>query len=456
MKRVQRSMTSGPLFSGILFYTIPIILTSLFQLFFNAADLVIVGRYCGSISVAAVSATGSLTRLVINLFIGLSVGSGVSVAQSLGANRQEEVHRTVHTAIAVALVSGAVLTVIGIVFAEDLLILMKTPDSILPLSAVYMKIYFSGIIFSMIYNFCAAILRAAGDTKSPLIFLIISGIANVLLNIIFVTVLQMKVAGVALATAISLGISAVLTVRALMKRSDGCKLNLKKLRFYKEPLLKILRIGIPSGIQGCLFSISNVIIQSSINSFNSEALISGNGAANNIEGFIYAAMNAFYQSAVNYTGQNLGARRYDRIRKTLGVCLIYTSAIGLMLSTLTYAFGKQLLGIYIVDSQEAIAYGLIRFTYVCLPYVLCGIMEVFTGILRGLGSSLTPMLISVLGVCGIRLGWIFTIFQIPQYHTPHSLYLSYPISWFATFLTQAIALTIIYRKKSGQSLLLRN
>ncbi|MBR4109949.1 MAG: MATE family efflux transporter [Oscillospiraceae bacterium] len=456
MKRNQHSMTSGPLFSGIITYTVPIILTSLLQLLFNAADLVIVGRYCGSISVAAVSVTGSITHLIINLFIGLSVGAGVSVAHGLGGNRPEEVHRTVHTALPIALISGAILTVIGVVFAEDFLIMMKTPEDVLPLSTVYMRIYFGGIVFSMVYNFCAAILRAAGDTKSPLVFLIISGIANVVLNVIFVTVFQMNVAGVALATTVSFGISAVLTVRALMKRTDICKLYLRKLRFYKEPLLKILRIGVPAGIQGCLFSISNVIIQSSINSFNSEMLMSGNGAAANIEGFIYATMNAFHQSAVNYTGQNLGAHRYDRIRKSLGVCLIYTSVIGLALSTLTFTFGRQLLGIYIVDSQEAIEYGLVRFSFICLPYFLCGIMDVFTGALRGLGASLTPMLISVLGVCGIRLGWIFTIFQIPQYHTPKCLYLSYPISWTITLLAQGIAFSVIYRKKSGHSILKQN
>lgn len=456
MKRLQRSMTSGPLFSGIILYTVPIILTSLLQLFFNAADLVVVGRYCGSISVAAVSVTGSITHLIINLFIGLSVGAGVGVAHGLGGNKSDEVHRTVHTALPVALISGAVLTVVGVVFAEDFLIMMKTPTGVLPLSTIYMQIYFGGIIFSMVYNFCAAILRAAGDTKSPLVFLVISGIANVVLNIIFVTVFQMNVAGVALATTISFGISAILTVRALMKRTDSCKLYLGKLRFYKEPLLKILRIGVPAGIQGCLFSISNVIIQSSINSFNSEALMSGNGAAANIEGFIYVTMNAFHQSAVNYTGQNLGARRYERIRKSIGICLVYTIVIGFSLSFLAYIFGKQLLGIYIVDSQEAISYGLIRFSYVCLPYFLCGIMDVFTGALRGFGASLTPMLISVLGVCGIRLGWIFSIFKLPEYHTPQSLYLSYPISWTATFLVQAIALCIIYRKKSGQSILRRN
>ncbi len=455
MKRLKHDMLNGPLFSGIIQYTIPIILTSLLQLFFNAADLVVVGRYCGSISVAAVSATGSITNLIVNLFIGLSVGTGVCVAHGIGGNRKDEVHKTVHTALPVAIVSGVVLTVIGIVFADDLLKLMKTPDSVRPLSTIYMQIYFGGIVFSMIYNFCASILRAAGDTKSPLIFLIISGVTNVVLNVVFVTVFKMNVAGVALATTISLGISAVLVVRALIKRTDSCKLDLRKLRFYKEPLLKMLRIGLPAGIQSCLFSISNVIIQSSINGFNSEALMSGNGAAGNIEGFVYVTMNAFYQTAINYTGQNAGAHRYDRVRKAFGICLLYVAVIGSSISSLVYLFGRQLLSVYIVDSEEAIMYGLIRFTYICLPYFLCGMMEVFTGTLRGLGSSLTPMLISVLGICGVRIMWIYTVFQMPEYHTPQCLYLSYPITWTVTLVVQFIALSVIYRKKAKMSLLQR-
>lgn len=455
MKPFQRSMTSGPLSSGIISYTVPIILTGLLQLLFNAADLVVVGRYCGSISVAAVSATGSITHLIVNLFIGLSVGTGVCVAHGIGGNRKDEVYKTVHTALPVAILSGIVLTVVGIAFADDLLKLMKTPDSVRPLSTIYMQIYFGGIVFSMVYNFCASILRAAGDTKSPLIFLIISGVTNVVLNIVFVTVFQMNVAGVALATTISLGISAFLVVRALIKRTDSCKLDLRKLHFYKEPLLKMLRIGLPASIQSCLFSISNVIIQSSINAFNSEALMSGNGAAGNIEGFVYTTMNAFSQTAINYTGQNAGAHQYDRVRKSFCTCLLYVAVIGLSVSSLVYVFGKQLLSIYIVDSEEAIMYGLIRFTYICLPYFLCGMMEVFTGTLRGLGSSLTPMLISVLGICGVRIMWIYTVFQIPEYHTPQCLYLSYPITWTVTLVVQFIALSVIYRKKAKMSLLQR-
>lgn len=452
MKKANQNMLNGSLFKGIISYTIPIILTGLLQLLFNAADLVVVGRFCGSLSIAAVSATGSITNLIVNLFIGLSVGAGVSVAHGLGGNRTQEVHCTVHTALPTAMVSGVFLTVIGIVFAKDLLILMNTPDSVLPLSTVYMKIYFGGILFSMVYNFAASILRAAGDTKTPLLFLSIAGVMNVLLNLVFVTVFHMNVAGVALATAISQAIAAVLVVIALTKRTDACKLQLQKLRFYKAPLLKMIRIGLPAGIQSSLFAVSNVIIQTSINSFGSEALISGNGAASNLEGFVYTTMNSFHQTSLNYTGQNAGARQYKRIKKAFGVNLIYVSVIGLFLSTIVYIFGRQLLSIYIIDSQEAISHGMLRFSYVCLPYFLCGMMEVSIGVLRGLGTSFVPMCISLLGACAFRIVWIYTIFQIPQYHTTSCLYLSYPISWLITFAAQTVALFIIYRKRSRANL----
>ena len=448
MRRSNQDMLNGSLFSGIIAYTVPIILTSLLQLLFNAADLVIVGRYCGSVSVAAVSATSSITNLIVNLFIGLSVGTGVGVAHGLGGNRPEEVHRNVHTAIPTALVCGAFLTVIGMVFADDLLRLMCTPDSVRPLSTVYMQIYFGGILFSMIYNFSASILRAAGDTQSPLLYLTIAGIINVLLNIVFVTVFDMNVAGVALATTISQGIAAILVVMALMRRTDACRLDLHNLRFYKAPLLKMIRIGLPAGIQSSLFSISNVIIQSSINSFNSEALISGNGAAGNIEGFVYATMNSFHHTALNYTGQNAGAQQYDRVKKVFAICLLYVAVIGAFIGTAVYAFGRQLLSIYIIDSPEAIVYGITRLTFICLPYFVCGLMDVSTGTLRGLGAAIVPMLISILGICGLRITWIYTIFQIPQFHTPEILYLSYIITWTITFLAQLAAFTIVYCRKT--------
>ena len=446
MRKKYRSMVEGPLLPNIIAYTIPIILTSLLQLLFNAADLVVVGRFCGSISVAAVGATGAITNLIINLFIGFSVGAGVTVAHGLGAKEDLVVHRAVHTALPMALFSGIILTIIGVTFAESLLGLMGTPENVLPLSAVYMRIYFGGITFNMVYNFCASILRAAGDTKSPLIFLTLAGIINVLLNLFFVIVLHMNVAGVALATTISQGISAVLVVIALMRRTDSCKLELRRMRFYKPQLAKMIRIGLPAGIQGSLFSISNVFIQSSLNSFG-EIVISGNAAAGNLEGFLYTAMNAFHQTTVNFVGQNVGAHQYKRARKTLFTCLSCVLVLGTVTGLLAYGFAPQLLSIYITDSAEAISYGITRMSVICVTYFLCGLMDTTTGALRGMGASLVPMIISVLGVCGIRLGWIFTVFQLPQFHTPFWLFISYPVSWVFTFAAQLTAFILVYRKR---------
>ena len=446
MKRSNQSMIQGPLFSGIVFYTIPIILTSVLQLLFNAADLVIVGRFCGSVSVAAVGATGAITNLIVNLFIGLSVGTGVTVAHALGSREDEAVHRAVHTAMPTALIGGAALTGVGILLSEPLLKLMDTPETVLPLSTIYMQIYFGGMVFNMVYNFCASILRAAGDTKSPLIFLTLAGVINVLLNVVFVTVFHMNVAGVALATTISQGVSAVLVVIALMRRTDACHLDLRKMKIYKPQLMKIINIGIPAGIQGSLFSISNVLIQSSVNSFG-DVFMSGNAAAGNIEGFAYVSINAFSQTAVNYVGQNVGARQYKRVGRIVSICLACVVVVGLTVGIIDYSFGETLLSIYIIDSAEAIAYGMIRLAYICLPYFLCGLMDVSTGALRGMGASIAPMVISILGVCGLRILWIYTIFQIPQFHTPQCLYFSYTISWSVTFLIQIAVFIRSYRKQ---------
>ena len=452
MSRRNIDMLNGSLFRNVISYTIPIILTGLLQLLFNAADLIIVGQFCGSLSVAAVGATGSITNLIVNLFIGLSVGAGVVVAQSIGAGDGKKTHRTIHTAIPTALVGGVVLTVIGIGFSEIFLRWMDTPENILPLSALYMKIYFAGIIFMMIYNFCSSILRAAGDTKSPLIFLTIAGVINVVLNVIFVTVFGLNVAGVALATTISQGVSATLVLITLIKRTDSCKLYLSQMRFYKDEFVQLIKIGLPAGIQGSLFSISNVIIQSSINSFGDIA-VAGNAAALNIEGFVYVTLNAFHQTTLNFTGQNIGANQYKRAKKVLIMCLCCVIVIGLTISTIMYLLGPQLLSIYITDSPKAIEYGLIRMTCLFIPFSLLGLMDVSTGGLRGMGVSLAPMIISVLGVCGIRIGWIYTIFQIPQFHTLEWLYHSYTVSWGVTFIAQTVAYFIIYNKKKKRKLI---
>jgi len=446
MRVKYRSMIDGPLLPNIVSYTVPIILTSLLQLLFNAADLVVVGRFCGSISVAAVGATGAITNLVVNLFMGFSIGAGVSVAHGLGAKEELTVHKAVHTALPLALVSGVALTFIGVLFSESFLRLMGTPDHVLSLSALYMRIYFGGMTFNMVYNFCAAILRAAGDTKSPLLFLTVAGVVNVLLNLVFVTVFHMNVAGVALATTISQFISAILVVFTLMHRTDSCRLSLRKLRFYKPQLLKMIRIGLPAGIQSSIFSISNVMVQSSINSFG-EVVMSGNAAAANIEGFVYVGMNSFHQTAVNFVGQNIGAHKYDRAKKTLYLCLLCAAVVGISTSMLAYSFAPQLLSIYITDSAEAISYGVLRMSVVCFTYCLCGLMDTTTGVLRGMGASMTPMVISVLGVCGVRMGWILSVFQLPQFHTPWWLYISYPISWAFTFAAQFAAFVLVYRKR---------
>jgi putative MATE family efflux protein len=450
MRKDNRQMLEGPILKNVIRYTIPIILTSWLQLLFNAADLVVVGQFDGSNSLAAVGATGAITNLIVNLFIGLSVGAGVGVAHGLGSGDDEVVHRTIHTAIPAAIISGLFLTVVGVSLSKTFLTWMDTPENILPMSTLYMQIYFGGMTFNMVYNFAASMLRAAGDTQSPLKFLTIAGIANVVLNLIFVTVFHMNVAGVALATAISQAISAVLVVRTLMRRTDACKLELKKLRIYKPQLVKMIRIGLPAGVQGSMFSISNVMIQSSINSFG-DVVMSGNTAAGNIEGFIFTAMNALHQSAVNFTGQNVGARQYDRVKKILWTCLGCVTVAGLALGTLAYAFGESLLGIYIPDSPEAIGYGLIRMRYICAVYFLCGLMDVSTGALRGMGASAVPMIISVLGVCGIRLLWIATIFQMPQFHTTDCLYISYGVSWTATFIAQFAAFWLVYNKQKRKA-----
>ena len=453
MKLQNQSMLQGPLLKNVILYTIPIVLTSWLQLLFNAADLVIVGQFDGSNCLAAVGATGAITNLIINLFIGLSVGAGVTVAHGLGSGDDEAVHRTVHAAIPAAIVSGIFLTVVGVALSKTFLVWMDTPteNNVLELATLYMQVYFGGMVFNMVYNFAASILRAAGDTKSPLIFLAISGVINVGLNVFFVRVLYMSVAGVALATAISQAISAILVVITLMRRTDACKLELKKMRFYGPQLSKMIRIGLPAGIQGSMFSISNVMIQSSINSFG-DIVMSGNTAAGNIEGFVFTAMNAFHQTAVNFTGQNVGARQYDRVKKILWTCLGCVGVTGLVLGLAMYGFGPQLLSIYITDSQEAIQYGLVRLGYICAVYFLCGLMDVSTGALRGMGASMVPMIISVLGVCGIRLLWIGTVFQ--TYHTTDCLYLSYGVSWVITFIAQFAAFWLIYRKhtKKAESL----
>ncbi len=447
MKTDTLDIRNGPVLKNIIIYTIPIILTGILQLLFNAADLIVVGFFSGSDSVAAVGATASLTNLIVNLFIGLSVGAGVIVAQCLGAGDSQAASQTVHTAIPVAFIGGAVLSVIGVVFSKTFLELMGTPaGKLLSLSSVYMKIYFSGMIFSMLYNFGSAVLRAAGDTKSPLIFLSISGVLNVILNVIFVAAFNMDVAGVALATIISEGVSAVLVLIALSKRNDSCRLDFKKMKIKKTALVRIIKIGVPAGLQNSLFAISNVLIQSSINSFGT-AHISGSAAASSLEGFCYVAMNSFQQTSLNFCGQNYGAGDLKRVKKVNNTCLLTVSAVGLFTGCLIYFFGRPLLGIYIHDSASAINFGMERMKYILIPYFLCGIMDVVTGSMRGIGSSVIPMVITIVGVCVMRIVWIYTVFSMPQYHSFAGLMISYPISWLLTFAAVYVAYIITLKNR---------
>ena len=451
MHTTNKSMISGPRFGPMITYTIPIILTGILQLFFNAADLVIVGQFgtSGSNAIAAVGCTAAISGLMTNFFIGCSAGSGVAVAHAIGAGHDKDVHKAVHTIIPLAAVGGALISVIGIVFAEPLLKMMSTPDNIIGLSSTYMKIIFAGMLPNMVYNFGASILRAAGDSKRPLYYLIIAGCVNLALNLLFVLAFKMDVAGVALATVIAHAISAALVLGALIKRTDSCRLELKKLRFYAEPLKKILRLGIPAGIQASLFSISNVIIQSSINSLDTiyAGVVAGNAAASNIQNFAFMTNEGFKQTAMNFTGQNVGSGNYKRVRRITNISLLMTLAVCIVVGVVMTLCSRPLLGIYISDSPEAVKWGIIRMYCMCLPYFAGGIMDVSTGILRGLGQSIFPMLASVFGVCVFRVIWIFTVFQSKAFHTPESLWISYIISWLLTFAIQYIVLRIVLAKK---------
>ena len=416
--------------------------SSVLQLFFNAADVIVVGRYAGDHSLAAVGSNGSIINLLTNVFMGLSIGANVLVARYFAAKQEMEVRKVVHTAITVSVVGGVALAGIGFFAARQLLIWMQSPAEVIDLATLYLKIYFLGMPAVMLYNFGAAILRGVGDTKRPLLFLVIAGIVNVLLNLLTVIGFRMGVAGVAIATAASQVVSAALVVIFLMKRQDACRLVLSQLHIYPDKLLAIVRVGLPAGLQGAVFSISNVLIQSSINSFGSVAM-EGNTAASNLEGFIYNVMNAFYHTSLTFTGQNLGARKPHRIPRILLTCIALSVTISITLSGLMYVFREPLLALYRPGAPEAQAYGGLRMSIIVLTYFLCGIMEVFTGSLRGMGASLTPMLISLVGACVTRVIWIYTVFAAMP--TLKVLYLCYPVSWLFTIFMQVAAFLIIRR-----------
>ncbi|MCI9082313.1 MAG: MATE family efflux transporter [Lachnospiraceae bacterium] len=442
-KSYEIDMCSGSLLPKILAFSIPLMASSILQLLFNAADMVVVGRFAGSTALAAVGANASLINLLTNLFIGFSVGANVMVAQFYGARKEREMSETVHSALVLSQVCGIILLFLGILAAPQILILMGTPQDVLGQAVLYIRIYFVGMPVVLLYNFGSSILRALGDTKRPLYYLLAAGVINIILNLIFVIGLGMGVAGVALATVISQCVSAVLILRCMMRLDGGCRVRFSKLAMKRDKVLLIMRIGLPAGLQGTVFSLSNVLIQSSVNSFGSVAM-AGNTAASNIEGFIYMAMNSYHQTALSFSSQNFGAGNYRRIVKVLLECLAMVTMVGLVMGWAAYLFGNQLLSIYSSDSR-VIEVGMLRLSVICTTYCLCGIMDVLVGALRGIGSAVLPMVVSLLGACGFRILWIYTVFQ--QEQSLWMLYLSYPVSWILTAVVHAVCFVLIMRKQ---------
>ncbi len=429
---------SGPLAKNLLLYTLPLMASGMLQLLFNAADSIIVGRFAenGSSALAAIGATGSLITLIINALMGLAVGASVNMAHCWGAGDKKGISEVVHTSIVTALIGGILVGAFGYFFSKNFLVMMDTPVEILDLATTYMQIYFLGLPAMMVYNFASSIMRSMGDTKRPMYYLIVAGVINIALNLVFVFVFKMSVDGVAIATVISQSSAAILCIINLMRSNGPQKLMLKKMKIHMRQFKKIMIIGIPAGLQGTVFSISNVLIQSSINSFGA-VFVTGNSAGSNIEGFIYTAMNSFYHTALTFVGQHIGARKFDRVRSVVKLCLLYVTVSGLVVGYLAYFFRIPLLEVYIPNDPQAVLDGAIRMTVICTTYFLCGAQDTFTGILRGLGSSISPMVISVLGICGFRILWIYTAFAI--WHTPTVLFLSYPISWAITLVADYVA-----------------
>lgn len=441
MRSQTVEMTSGSLPKNILRFTIPIMLMAMLQILFIACDdMIILGLFVGSKSLAAVGATNYLVNLFVNAFLGLSIGVNVIIAQYVGAGNAEKTEQAVHTAIAASIVFGAFLLALSSVFSRLCLEAMNTPADIIDQSTLYLRIYFFSTPATLIFNFGAAILRAQGDSRNPFLFLSVSGITDIALNTFFVTVFRMGVAGVALGTVLSQILSAALVVRHLMKGKGPCRLRLQKLKIHREMFLKILRIGVPAGINNIVFSFSNIQIQSAINLFGSSA-VAGCSASSTVEGFVYAATNSVMQAAVSFTGQNTGAKKYDNIPKILKCCLLYTGAIGTLLGGLAFLLGRPLLFLFI--GPEDIPYAMLRNKIILLPYMFCGMMETFAGTLRGLGKSLMPTLVTLIGACGFRILWVYTIF--PAVMSLEILFFSFPVSWVITTTAHFICYLSVMR-----------
>ena len=439
--KYEIDMCNGSIMDKLISFSLPLMLSGILQLMFNAVDIVVVGRFSGSQALAAVGSTTALINIFTNLFIGISLGANVLAARFYASGKEKEMSETVHTAITLALISGIIMAGVGLLLAKLALELMGTPSDVIELSTLYMRIYFCGMPFFMLYNYGAAILRAVGDTKRPLIFLIISGVANAGLNMILVIIFHMGVAGVGIGTVISQLISCILVLRCLYK-SEGCyQLRFSKLRIQKVYLRQIFQVGIPAGIQSTVINFSNALLQSSVNSFGSTAM-AGYTAANNILGFLYVSVNAVTQACISFTSQNYGVGKWKRMDRVLVDCLILSTTIALILGGGAYLFGPELLKIY-TDDPQVISCGMEILLYTTVTYFLCGWMDLFPGSLRGMGKSIVPMILSVIGTVGTRIVWIFGIF--PRFRSLKILFISYPVSWIITIILQVICFIFVRR-----------
>lgn len=432
--KVETYMLSGSLWDKILLFVLPMACSSILQQLFNAADIIVVGRFAGSSSLAAVGANGPIINLIVGMFTGLSVGASAVIATFIGQKKEEGIHKAVHTAILVSIICGAVITVVGVIFARYVLILMKTPDNILKLAVVYLRIYSLGMPFILLYNFSAAILRAGGDTKRPLMALMASGVVNVILNLFFVVVCHMTVEGVAIATLVSNIISVSLTLGFLIKEKGVLQLQIKKLRIHKNVLIKIARIGIPAGLQGAVFSISNVCIQSALNGLGSAA-VAATAAAVNYEYIAYYVLSSFGQAGVTFIGQNYGAGQWKRCIKIVKQCILLGGIAAVVLSVIFLCFSRELIEIFTSD-PAVIELGIVRMRMILSFEIVNMVIEVLSGSMRGFSHSTEPALVCMAGVCGVRICWLYTVFA--HYSTYTTLLLVYPVSWSVTAIVLAV------------------
>ena len=444
MKKNNIDMINGPIISSIIIFAIPMLVSGLLQILFNAADTIVVGRFAGHTSMAAIGSTGSITHFLVNLFMGISVGVNVVVARNIGMNDKEGVDKAIHTAIALSFISGIGLSILGFFLSPFLLSLMDTPSDVIDKSVLYMRIIFIGQPFNLIYNFASAILRADGDTKRPLYYLTFAGVLNVILNLMFVVIFKMDVAGVAFATIISQAVSSFLVMKTLYKGSGSVRFCFSNLTLDGKKLKDILYMGVPAGLQSALFRISNVIIQSSVNSFGSLA-VAGNTAANSIDGFLYTVNNCLAQTNLSFISQNYGARKRERILPIMKSSMIITVISSMILGSICLFFGPSILSLYSSEG-EVVAYAMIRVRYVLTVYFIFAFEEMTVSCIRALGYSIAPMLISMFCICGIRIMWVFTYFA--AHHTLQSLYIAYPLSWTVAAVFHVSLLLYIWKKRN--------